>query len=172
MIFESVSPHKKQKGIVLVVSLIFLLLMTIIGISGMKNTVLEEKMAGNFKDRNMAFQSAESALRAGELYLFNTATLPIFDGSTTGLYQPTTSNQSRWNTVSWSDSSQVREYPDSLNGITNKPNYIIEELPVVSTPGGSLEAGTAQEFRFYRITGQAVGGTNSSAVLLQSTYKR
>jgi type IV pilus assembly protein PilX len=163
---------QKQKGIVLVVSLIFLLLMTIIGISGMKNTVLEEKMAGNFKDRNMAFQSAESALRAGELYLFNTTTLPLFDGTTAGLYQPSSSGLSRWNTVTWTDASQVRSYVDSLTGITDSPDYIIEELPVVSTPGGSLEAGTAQEYRFYRITGQAVGGTNSSTVLLQSTYKR
>ena len=53
----------KQSGAVLVVSLIFLLVLTVIGVAAMQNTSLEEKMAGNVKDRNLAFQNAESARR-------------------------------------------------------------------------------------------------------------
>jgi type IV pilus assembly protein PilX len=62
-------PLKSQSGVVLVVSLIMLLLLTIIGISGMQSTVLEERMAGNMRDRNLAFQAAEAGLRDAEAYL-------------------------------------------------------------------------------------------------------
>lgn len=56
----------KQQGAVLVVSLIMLLIMTIIGVSAMRTTILEEKMAGNYRDSNIAFQAAEAALRDAE----------------------------------------------------------------------------------------------------------
>jgi len=60
---------KKQNGVVLVVSMIMLLLLTIMGISGMQTTSLEEKMAGNLRDRNIGFQVAEAALRHGEQFV-------------------------------------------------------------------------------------------------------
>ncbi len=55
-----------QRGAILVVSLIMLLLLTIIGLAGMRTTSLEEKMAGNSRDRALAFQSAEAALSIAE----------------------------------------------------------------------------------------------------------
>lgn len=55
-----------QSGMALVISLILLLLLTLISMSAMRMSGLEEKMAGNDRDRNLAFQAAESALRAGE----------------------------------------------------------------------------------------------------------
>ena len=58
-----------QAGAVLVVSLIFLLVLTIVGVAAMQNTTLEEKMAGNVKDRNLAFQNAESAIREAETFI-------------------------------------------------------------------------------------------------------
>ncbi|MCF6251350.1 MAG: PilX N-terminal domain-containing pilus assembly protein [Methylococcaceae bacterium] len=64
-------PSKKQAGVVLVVSLIMLLLLTLIGVSGMQSTGLEEKMAGNKRNRNLAFQAAEAALRHAENYIEN-----------------------------------------------------------------------------------------------------
>jgi len=162
---------KKQNGIALVVSLIMLLLMTLLAVSSMKSTVLEEKMAGNYKDRITAFQAGEAALRAGENYLRTTMVLPIFDGTTAGLYQPTTAGDARWELVNWANIGEVAAYI-GLSEVAVQPNYIIEELQPVAEPGGSLEAGTALENRFYRVTGQAVGGTETALVILQSTYKR
>jgi type IV pilus assembly protein PilX len=59
----------KQKGVVLLVSLVFLLIITIAGISAMRLSTVEEKMTGNFSDRNVAFQAAEAALRDGEAWI-------------------------------------------------------------------------------------------------------
>lgn len=164
--------NNKQKGVALVVSLIMLLLMTLLAVSNMESTILEEKMAGNYKNRNSAFQAAEAGLRAGEGYLANTAVLPIFDGSTTGLYQPTSAGNSRWNTVNWSNNAEVIDYIGTLTSLSANPKYIIEELAPVAEGGGSKEVGTALENRFYRITTQAEGNTSDAIVVLQSTYKR
>ncbi len=58
--------RSKQKGSVLIISLVLLLVLTILGISSIDNTTMEEKMAGNLYQRNLGFQSAEAALRVGE----------------------------------------------------------------------------------------------------------
>jgi type IV pilus assembly protein PilX len=55
-----------QRGMVLLVSLVFLLLLTLLGISTMQNATLQEKMAGSVMARNKTFQGAEGALRLGE----------------------------------------------------------------------------------------------------------
>ena len=61
--------YNKQSGVILVTALLFLLVLTVLGISAITNTALEEKMAGNLADRNMAFQAAESGLRDGAEWL-------------------------------------------------------------------------------------------------------
>lgn len=58
--------HRSERGAVLLVSLVMLLLLTLIGLAGMRMAQLEERMAGNLRDRQLAFQAAEAALRAGE----------------------------------------------------------------------------------------------------------
>lgn len=55
-----------QEGAILIVGLIVLLLMTLLGLSVMSGNAMEEKMAGNDRDRQIAFQAAEAALREGE----------------------------------------------------------------------------------------------------------
>lgn len=55
-----------QRGMALLVSLVFLLLLTLIGLSSMQNAILQEKMAGGLGLRNQSFQGAEAALRVGE----------------------------------------------------------------------------------------------------------
>lgn len=55
-----------QRGMALLMSLVFLLLLTLIGISSMQNATLQEKMSGGLWLRNQSFQAAEAALRIGE----------------------------------------------------------------------------------------------------------
>jgi type IV pilus assembly protein PilX len=57
---------RRQDGAVLVVALIFLLLVTLIGVSSMQNATLQEKMAGSVALKNRSFQVAEASLRLGE----------------------------------------------------------------------------------------------------------
>lgn len=54
----------RQRGTVLIVSLLILLVMTIIGVSAVSTTSLEEKMASSFQQVEVAFQAAESTINA------------------------------------------------------------------------------------------------------------
>ncbi|KAB0483435.1 type IV pilus assembly protein PilX [Pseudomonas reinekei] len=65
MSFSAIT-FRGQRGMALLVSLVFLLLLTLIGLSSMQNATLQEKMAGSVSLRNQSFQSAEAALRVGE----------------------------------------------------------------------------------------------------------
>ena len=61
---------QKQTGATLIVALIFLVVLTIAGISAMQISTMEERMASNAQFRNETFQIAQSEIRA-ELQIFN-----------------------------------------------------------------------------------------------------
>ncbi|MAY42817.1 MULTISPECIES: PilX N-terminal domain-containing pilus assembly protein [unclassified Neptuniibacter] len=55
-----------QKGAVLIVALIFLVVLSLIGVSSMQGTTMQETMSGNLRDQYSAFNAAEAGLREGE----------------------------------------------------------------------------------------------------------
>ncbi len=55
-----------ERGVVLLVALVMLLLVTVLGLTSARMLTMEERMAANSFDRNLAFQAAETALREGE----------------------------------------------------------------------------------------------------------
>jgi type IV pilus assembly protein PilX len=71
---------RKQRGAVLIVALIFLLVMTILILASVRGTVMQERMASNLYDRSLAFQAAEAALREGERYVLETPPKPAGPG--------------------------------------------------------------------------------------------
>ncbi|MBC3254956.1 pilus assembly protein PilX [Pseudomonas paralactis] len=56
----------QQNGMVLLISLVFLLLLSQIGLSSIQGAVTQQKVASSLWQRNQSFQSAESGLRQGE----------------------------------------------------------------------------------------------------------
>lgn len=61
-----VGGYAHQRGMVLLISLVFLLLLSLVGLSSMQGAVAQQKIAGSIWHRNQSFQSAESGLRFGE----------------------------------------------------------------------------------------------------------
>ncbi len=53
----------RQHGAVLVVSLLILLVLTLIGVSSLEGSIMEEKMAANSQIATTTFQQAESSIR-------------------------------------------------------------------------------------------------------------
>ncbi|MCV6610880.1 MAG: PilX N-terminal domain-containing pilus assembly protein [Amphritea sp.] len=159
----------RQQGAVLIVSLIILIVMTVIGLAGMEITSLEEKMAGNIRDRNIAFQAAESALISGEDYLESQVLLPSFTGSN-GLYQR---DADLWESINWSDASKVVAVSTAgFGNLAERGAYYIEDVQAAAS-SDSLELGVPSDNRrFYRVTARAVGQTESAEVILQTVYKR
>ncbi|WP_415895316.1 PilX N-terminal domain-containing pilus assembly protein [Neptuniibacter sp. PT34_22] len=161
-----------QTGATLIITMIFLLIMSIIGLAGMDVTGLEERMAGNMRDRNKAFQAAEAALLEGEDYLETFVILPAFDGSD-GHYALPGDGTKNWEEINWNASNAVRTYTGvGFSELENLPAYIVEDLAAAAA-SDSLEVGVpVDNKRFYRVTSRAVGQTGSSEVMLQIVYKR
>ena len=59
-------PLGRQAGAVLITGLIFLAVLTILGVTSARMSTLEERMSGNMRDRSVAMQAAEAALRDAE----------------------------------------------------------------------------------------------------------
>lgn len=59
-------PYSKQQGFVLVTSLIFLIVLSVLGVMAVRGTLFGEKMAANDRDTSLARQYAEMALRDAE----------------------------------------------------------------------------------------------------------
>lgn len=62
---------KHQQGATLIIALIFMIVLTLLAMSSLQVGTLEEKMAGSARDRALALQAAEAALRDAELDLLN-----------------------------------------------------------------------------------------------------
>lgn len=158
------TPLRRQSGTVLIVSLIMLTLLTLIGATSSQVTGMEEKMSGNSKNLNLAFQAAESALRAGEAA---TATI-----TSSGYY--TGSMQS----IDWNNANAKTYTSGTLTGVYQAPKYIIEAptyTPGGDDSGGTIEvpaAGGSSNVAWYRITARGTGGTPNSMVTLQTYYRR
>lgn len=165
-----------QRGAVLIVGLLLLLVLTMLGVTSMRSAMLEERMTGNVQDNVVAFQAAEAGLREGEL-LLQSPVLPDFNG-TNGLYQAGGATQPpRWTTIDWTSSTAVRSYAGMADAPGSLPKaqarYFIEEMPTVVTPGESLGADVAlDEQGFYRVTAKAVGVGGSATAMVQSSFKR
>ncbi len=57
---------KNEAGSVLIIGLIFLIALTMIAVTAMRGTLLQERMAGNVLDREAAFLDSETLLREAE----------------------------------------------------------------------------------------------------------
>lgn len=146
-----------QRGAALIVGLIMLLLLTLIGVAGMRDTLLQQKMVANAKDREMALQAAEAALQAAAVSLTGitkpgiTNSAGTYDVSTASpsLLARTGSEAEFWNQwgggVDKWDSSNSIAYNRSLAGLAQVPRYVIEKIPLdgfdSSAGGGSGASG-------------------------------
>ncbi|QEY17967.1 hypothetical protein D0C16_19415 [Cellvibrio sp. KY-GH-1] len=181
--YRSISSKTSQQGVVLLVGLVMVLLITIVGLSAIRGTGLQESMAGNMRDLNLAFQSAESGLRFAEsIVSISVKTVPPFD-CTAGLCvdqeRGTPANSVRW----WNEESWAKiavEADLGLKNVEHQPRIILELL---DSDAGSCAAGEGSGIGTgsltmvgdcipYRITALGYGADENTQVMVQSAYKR
>jgi type IV pilus assembly protein PilX len=177
---------QRQSGFVLVVALILLLVLTLLGLAAAQSTSLEERMAGNARNHDMAFQAAEAGLYAAQSGILQ----GLWDnadyaGNSNGLYMlatccaPAAGWTSAWTTNGndpWGTALPIDTAVPGLSiaGIPagQQPVYIIEQLPPVAPPGSNLgqqQSGSgAPPVQPYRITVYATGGDQTTHVILQA----
>ncbi|HZP23956.1 MAG TPA: PilX N-terminal domain-containing pilus assembly protein [Terriglobales bacterium] len=170
------SPLPGQRGVALMVALIFLIVVTLIGLAAARIVTLETRLTGNVQNRNVAMQSAEATLRFAETGLLQ-GTYTNFAANGSGLYTFDLGQSTPWYaSAGWSPSStSVLQYAGpslSSAGYAQTPQFLIEQMPSVALPGESI--GMSQygsgvpPSAVYRITARATGGDTTSYVMLQS----
>ncbi len=166
--------HSRQRGAVLLVALIMLLLLTILGAAAMRDTNLQERMAGNMRDHNLAFQAAEAALRFAEqevktdyANLINDNKYPINNMNGNTFVPP--------KVVTFTD-FKGEVYKATTYTITRLPHpgqLDMQNMVNPTTAGGdSLAAGESLilDFVLVRIEATGTGASPDSKVTLRSLY--
>ncbi|MBT8090452.1 MAG: hypothetical protein KJO01_09620 [Gammaproteobacteria bacterium] len=175
--FGNFTSRRRQRGVVLIVSLIMLLVVTLLAVSSMQGTSLEEKMAGNTRDRNLAFQTTESAVREAETYIESIVSLGSFNGGG-GLYGLTDIAPYYAMGTTWSDATQ-HVVADADYGAYARPQYFIKHFTTVKGTEGAMNMsgygdnkGTG-DVSIFKITSRGTGASAESAeVILRSHYGR
>lgn len=184
----------KEKGAILITSLVMLTVLTLLGLSGMSGYVLEQRMAGNHKQRQIGFQSAEAVVREGEIWLTTNITSLAqlnthFGGShTTGLYSLRPTEPGAFEkTLDFSthDDAAWKSYGLPATGASNlpeQPRYIIEYLGRTRISAGNtvmhnldpLDPNSKQpdmREHAFRITGIGWGYDEKARQILQSSIR-
>lgn len=187
--------RRRESGFVLVTALMFLIVLTVLGLSIMSTNTLEERMAGYFRDRQLALESAEAGLRDAERDIFSGSRaisgIMGFEagcadsGSYQGLCQPNTSVNPIWVDLetpsnagypgwvgSGSENAAVKsvKYGTFSNApllarVARQPRYIIE---AVTVPSFDLEPGKSSYV--YRVSAVGFGRRVATRVVLQALY--
>lgn len=144
----STTPASGQDGAALLTALIFLVALTLVGIGVYSVTTSDEKMARNFRDKEIAMQAAEAALNEAKILItasYNSASAPTtiptplseekcysntpsgyscdltIDANTADLFDSSTSA----GTASAALSSVGSSLSPSITGLYTQPKYLV-----------------------------------------------
>jgi type IV pilus assembly protein PilX len=167
----------KQRGVVMFVALILLLILSLLGVTAARMQTVEERMARNNDNRQIGAQAAEAALRSAENGLL-TGLYSNFAGNTNGLYAPLLSNGSPLTGMDWSVPANTLPYAGpALSSLQTmaQPKIVIENLPPVAVAGDDISVTSlnpaSPPVTVYRVTAQGVGADNTSTTTLQSIVR-
>jgi type IV pilus assembly protein PilX len=169
-----IRPGRRQRGAALLTGLIFMVILTLLGITAARMAGLEERMSGNMRDRSLAMQAAEMALRDAEQDILTSGRISgitnFVAACTNGLcyngaagYTP-----SVWLTANYLTAAPSVEYgaftgAGNIGGVSADPRYLVEGIRK-TPPGG-------EESFYYRITVRAQGANANTVVWLQEVFK-
>jgi type IV pilus assembly protein PilX len=156
-----------QNGVALPVVLIFLVVMMLLGVTAIRNVTLGEKMAGNQRNQQLAFQAAEQALRYCENQLQSTpmGVTPIL---------PVTSGANNWEVdANWSNANSVdilTTAQATAQGLSAPPRCMVEDISKTLALDVT-ETVRDKSIRAFRVTARANGGAGTAITMLQSYLK-
>lgn len=166
---------KSQSGAALILSLLMLLVLSLLAISGMQGTVMQERMVSAEREGLVSLEIAESGLRDAEAFLETINSLGEFDG-TDGLYGVSDATPDPLVAATWN--GNVSRTANTVNGVT--PRFFVkhvgealqqEKLTDIVVQNYSHETGaaTAQAFR---VIAWSPGATGQSQRIIESYYAR
>jgi len=157
----------RQRGAALIVALILLIVITLVGLAAVGTTILQNKMTANQYDRQIAFQSAEAALRVATALIPNNPGLIARDCQTGGTvcqanpFTDSTLPPGSIHTVTANPASGSTSGGASATTFTAspaaamQPQYVIESLGNWTNPTQNVGFGNTANSRNYGVQGAA-----------------
>ena len=135
---KTISPMQRQRGAALLVTLILLLVMTVIGVTAMRGSVMEVRMAGSMQQQEDALRDAERTLAVAEDQVDAWVTDGVFTPEGGGFYRATVPNVkvADWTGVTTAGGAASG---DSEKSATN--SFVVLYLGERTLPGESLSRG-------------------------------
>ena len=181
-----------QEGFVLIVGLVILGLLTMLALSRMRDTTMQEKMAGASRDSGLAFQAAESALRDAENCITGTTDGCAFDDvANDAHFAQDDAAFPNHNTLFDANTWVAYDPPGAptpLEGVPSKKkgdaadgvNYIIRQASTVGGGAGGAEIGlggygdsaATESQAIYEITARGAGASGAGQSVLRVYYRQ
>ena len=183
-----------QEGFVLIVGLVILGLLTMLALSSMRDTTMQEKMAGASRDSGLAFQAAESALRDAENCITGTTANCAFDAVANDAHfaqddAAFPNHNTLFDAATWvaydppGDATDLEGIPSKMKGdATDGANYIIRQARTISGAGGEdgVDVGTIDYSKskeessgvIYEITARGAGASGAGQSVLRVYYRQ
>jgi len=163
---KSHSIQTLSRGFALITSLLFLIIIGLIGVMMMKNYGLQGKMTGNFREKGRSFESAQSALQYAEWWLKQgNATTGTSCSSVVSSAVVCSNALSNPTSLPWS--AGVNYTPSGMNiassGVSSfaqSPQFYIQYIGTNTTTSQAV----------YLITAVGYGGNSQAVTVLQSSY--
>jgi type IV pilus assembly protein PilX len=179
---------RTQRGVALAVSLILLVVAVMLGLAASRGTLLQERMSSNMYDRSLAFQRAESGLRAAEAAISASWKIADLSGvdcrpSVAGCTEMP-ANTFTDTDAHWVEVGATYDVNDTVTPGT--PQYTVE---LMNTGSGTSDLGLdanadaanygaaypPDNVAYYRVTARSskpADAADRSIVVLQTTVKR
>lgn len=162
----------KQQGVALVFALVFLVMLSLMAVTATQVTTLEERMAGNTRDRDLGLEAAEAALREAEQRIANDPGFRLLS-----FQVDVNDDNKRGDWVEYFEDNDPGASPtDGLMAINTSYVGRTFAQPVIklenycsSASGGICDPGSLSAR--YRITASAQGSSEFAVVILQSEVK-
>ncbi len=177
------SVNHKQSGLALFATLVLVILVGVVAVSGMRMTEMSEILSGNSIQRSRAFQAAEGGLKVGEQSASLAAKNRLFASSTAseGIFSNGAVDEHWWRQDDYPGAVKLED--DVFPGVVESPEYVIEEIGDYVSDAGtgivSLDRGAAsyggltrsdREITLYRIQTLGVGSTTNAKAVVESLY--
>lgn len=198
--FSGIKFPRQERGAVLFVALVFLILVTLLALTATSTSILQEKMTGGMRNRQLGLMGAESGLRGGEAFFSNA----IFNGGNplppcgasvnvagracarrpqNGLLSPDVQQfRSAKGVIPTPGGSPG--YDHVLTGLSgtaetaslnSQPIIMVEDLGANVPPGlgqqkGIIDPEQQNSAWFYRVTSRSQGGSGAVLRVAESVY--
>jgi type IV pilus assembly protein PilX len=174
-------PQTRQTGAVLIIGLMFLVVLTIIVISALRSATLQERMAANARNHEIAFQAAEAVIEEATSTIFLAEPFMPYKPSQfvpdcanpdyPGLCRKAATGVERWQTYNWDSADVTRTFTNTvtqLNIVPQQPKYFIEIIDPPHAGNSSISKNCSPGLA--RITARGVG-PNSAVALLEAYWR-